>query len=169
MDGYLLDTCFVSALLDGRHKNYELVRRADESIEVGAPRFVSVVTIAELMFGLALHDAASGTPHPRASEVLKRAQEYRIREITKHTVLEYVELRKNIAVTYLDLSKDRSRWVDQWIEKLTSKKLQVDENDLWICAQAREHNLVLMTTDEKMIERVGKADPAMQFFPLISL
>ena len=92
MDGYLLDTCVVSALLDARHKNYENVRRADESIEIGAPRFVSRVTIAELMFGLAVYDAEAGTPHPRATAVLRRAQqEYAIREITKHTAAEYAE------------------------------------------------------------------------------
>jgi len=36
VDGYLLDTCAVSALLDGKHKNYENVKRSDEAIEVGA-------------------------------------------------------------------------------------------------------------------------------------
>jgi tRNA(fMet)-specific endonuclease VapC len=136
VDGHLLDTCVISALLDGRHKNYENVRRADESIEAGAPRFVSRITIAELMFGLAVYDAAAGTSHPRATEVLKRAQAYPIREITKHTAAEYAELRKNLAVTHLDLQRDRARWIDQWVEKITGEKLQVDENDLWICAQA---------------------------------
>jgi predicted nucleic acid-binding protein len=103
VDGYLLDTCVISALLDARHKNYENVRRADESIEVGAPRFVSRISIAELMFGIAVYDAEVGASHPRASAVLRRAQqEYPIREITKHTAAEYAELRKNLAVTFLE-------------------------------------------------------------------
>jgi predicted nucleic acid-binding protein len=150
--------------LDGRHKNYEVAKRADESLESGAPRFVSRITVAELMFGLSLHDAAHGSPHPRATEILRRAQQdYGIREITKHTATEYAELRKNLAVTYLDLQRDRARWVDQWVDKVTGEKLQVDENDLWICGQARECNLVLVTTDEKMVERISKADPAIRF------
>jgi tRNA(fMet)-specific endonuclease VapC len=170
VDGYLLDTCVVSSLLDARHKNYENVRRADESIETGAPRFVSRITIAELMFGLAVYEAEEGTSHTRAAAVLKRAQqEYPIREITKHTATEYAELRKNLAVTFLDLQKDRARWVDQWIEKATGEKLQVDENDLWICAQARQYNLVLMTTDEKMVQRVSAADPGIKFLFVRSL
>jgi predicted nucleic acid-binding protein len=165
VDGYLLDTCTVSALLDGRHKNYENVRRADEAIELGAPRFISRITIAELAFGLAVHEAATGVAHERASEVLRRAQAYPIREITKHTATEYAEIRKNLAVTYLSslLRSDRARWTDQWIEKVTGEKLQVDENDLWICAQARECNLILMTTDEKMVDRITKADSTVKF------
>jgi predicted nucleic acid-binding protein len=169
VDGYLLDTCFVSALLDGRHKNYEPVRRADESIEAGAPRYISRITIAELRFGLALHEVVTGAPHPRASEVLTRAETYIIREITKHTASEYAELRKNIAATFLDLDKDRARWIDQWVEKVTGEKLQVDENDLWICAQAREHNLILITTDEKMVDRISRADPVVRFMLVKSL
>ncbi len=161
----MLDTCAVSALLDGKHKNYENVKRSDEAIEVGAPRFVSRITIAELTFGLVVHEAATGVAHPRALEILKRAQAYPIREITKHTATEYAELRKNLAVTYLSslLRSDRARWTDQWVEKVTGEKLQVDENDLWICAQARECNLILMTTDEKMVDRIAKADPTIKF------
>ena len=165
MDGYLLDTCVVSALLDGGHKNYQNVRLSDEAIEVGAPRFVSRITIAELAFGFALHEAGSHQAHPRGRDILKRAQEYGIREITKHTAAEYAELRKNLAVAYLpDLIRGkRARWVDQWVDRATGEALQIDENDLWICAQARECNLTLFTTDEKMVTRISKADPSIRF------
>jgi len=165
VDGYLLDTCVISALLDGQHKNYQNVRISDEAIEIGAPRYVSRVTIAELTFGFALHEASTGQPHPRASEILRRAQGFGIREITKHTATEYAELRKNLAVTHLPnlIRSKRARWVDQWIDRVTQEALQIDENDLWICAQAREWNLALFTTDEKMVARIGKADPSIKF------
>ena len=165
MDGYLLDTCVVSALLDGYHKNYQNVRLSDEAIETGAPRFVSRITIAELEFGFRLHEAATGIPYPRAKEILKRVQEYGIREISKHTPIEYAELRKNLALTHLPdlINNNRPRWIDNWIDRATGEKLQIDENDLWICAQARENNLVLFTTDEKMITRISKADPSIRF------
>jgi tRNA(fMet)-specific endonuclease VapC len=161
VDGYLLDTCVVSALLDGQHKNYQRVRISDEAIESGAPRYVSRITIAELTFGMALHEAATGKAHPRANEVLRRAQEYGVREISKHTAMEYAELRKNLAVAHLPnlVRSQRPRWVDQWMDRVTQEALQIDENDLWICAQARECNLILFTTDEKMVSRIEKADP----------
>lgn len=165
MDGYLLDTCVVSALLDGQHKNYQNVRLSDEAIESGAPRFVSRITIAELTFGFALHEASTGQPHPRAEEMMVRAQEFGIREITKHTGVEYAELRKNLAVTHLPnlICSARPRWIDQWVDRVTQETLQIDENDLWICAQARECNLTLFTTDEKMVTRIGRAEPSIKF------
>lgn len=46
---------------------------------------------------------------------------------------------------------------------MTEENLQIDENDLWICAQAREHNLTIITTDKKMVKRMSKADPALKF------
>lgn len=165
MDGYLLDTCVVSALLDGQHKNYQSVRISDEAIENGAPKYVSRITIAELAFGIGLHEAATGQPHPRATEILRRAQEYAIREISRHTASEYAELRKNLAVRYLPnlLRSQRARWIDQWVDRITGENLQIDENDLWICAQAREWNLTLFTTDEKMVTRISQADPSIKF------
>lgn len=165
MDGYLLDTCVVSALLDGQHKNYQNVRLSDEAIEIGSPRYVSIITIAELTFGFALHEASTGQPHPRASAILERAQEFGIREISKHTAAEYAELRKNLAVAHLPtlIRAQRPRWVDQWVDRVTQETLQIDENDLWICAQAREWNLTLFTTDEKMVTRICQADSDIKF------
>ena len=58
-------------VLDGQHKNYQSVRISDEEIENGSPRYVSRITIAELAFGIALHEAATGHPHPRASEIIE--------------------------------------------------------------------------------------------------
>jgi predicted nucleic acid-binding protein len=165
VDGYLLDTCFVSALLNGRHDNYESVRRADEAIESGAWRYVSRITIAELTFGLLLDHEATGRSHPNASEVLRRAQEYPPLEITKHTAMEYAQLRTELATTYLPtlLRSNRPRWIDQWPARVKGETLQVDENDLWIWAQARERNLILLTTDRNMVERISVADPDLRF------
>jgi predicted nucleic acid-binding protein len=164
VEGYLLDTCAVSALLDGQHKNHVNMRSALDAIEEGAPRYVSAIAVAEVMFG-ALADEASGHLSPRLTAFLKEVQNYPIREITKHTRSEYAELRKNLAVTYLPtlLKSDRPRWVDNWVDRVTGEKLQIDENDLWICAQAREWNLTLVTTDEKMVIRMSKADSSLKF------
>jgi predicted nucleic acid-binding protein len=79
--------------------------------------------------------------------------------------VEYAELRKNLAVTYLPnlIRSNRPRWVDQWMDRVTQETLQIDENDLWICAQAREWNLALFTTDEQLFTRIAKADPSIKF------
>ncbi|NTE57482.1 type II toxin-antitoxin system VapC family toxin [Agrobacterium tumefaciens] len=38
------------------------------------------------------------------------------------------------------------------------QKLGIDENDLWMCAQAKERDLVFVTADRRM-GRIPEADP----------
>lgn len=170
MDGYLFDTCAISALLDPQHPSHANVKRADDAIETGTPKFVSRITIAELRFGLLLDEAATGRQHPRAIAVLTGAERYPLREITKHTAADYAELRKKLAVTHLSalVRSQRPRWISQWKDRVTGERLQIDENDLWICAQAREHNLTVLTTDEKMVIRMRQADPDLKFWLVAS-
>ena len=52
------------------------------------------------------------------------------------------------------------------VSKISGKKLQMDENDLWMCAQAREKNLVLVTADKKMRDIVVAADTKTKFLLL---
>ena len=165
MDGYLLDTCVISALLEEKHPFHDAVRDAVDKIEKGAPRYVSAITIAEIMFGALVDEALIGYRRQKIWDILEKAQESQIREITRHTRREYSELRKNLAVTHLHnvLRSQRSRWVDHWHSKITGDKLRIEENDLWICAQALELNLILITTDRKMYDAVGPADPRVRF------
>jgi predicted nucleic acid-binding protein len=90
---------------------------------------------------------------------------YSILEVSRHTASEYAQLRTNIALTYLAnyLRANRPRWIENWKDRVTGERLQIDENDVWICAQARERNLILITTDKKMVDIVIKADPAVRF------
>jgi hypothetical protein len=72
-------------------------------------------------------------------------------------------LKANLATTYLSklFRRDRPRWLENWVDKATGQALQVDENDLWMCALARERDLVLITADAKM-ERITKADSSVR-------
>jgi predicted nucleic acid-binding protein len=165
VDGYLLDTCAISALLDDKRDTHINVKSAVDGFEKGAPQYVSCVTLAELTFGILLDEAATGNQNVRALEMLRQAKEYPIREITLHTIAEYAELRKNLAVTFLRsyIRSNRPRWIDLWIDRATNERLGIDENDLWICAQARQYNLTLLTTDGNMVDRMGKADQTLKF------
>jgi len=85
-------------------------------------------------------------------------------DVTRHTSSEYAELKKSVATTYLrePLNKaDRKRWIENWVDKTTGQVLQIDENDLWQCAQARGRNLILVTADGR-IDRIAKADGALK-------
>jgi predicted nucleic acid-binding protein len=54
--------------------------------------------------------------------------------------------------------KKMRRWIEDWIEMGSDKRLQIDENDLWICAQAKERDLVVVTGDVD-IRRLSSFDP----------
>jgi tRNA(fMet)-specific endonuclease VapC len=124
---------------------------------------VSAIARAELSFGCRLFEQVTGTSAPHLSAILDEAGRYPLFDVTRHTADEYAILKANLATTYLTkvFRRDRPRWLENWVDKATGQVLQVDENDLWMCAQARERNLVLITADAKM-ERISKADSSVR-------
>lgn len=159
MSGYIFDTNVLSPLLDVTDSRHGDVRVAIDALDAHSTKFISAITVAELGFGVHLAETIAGVPSPDLQRKLTKAQEYAVLEVTKHTAAAYAELKANLASKYLAkaLRRDRPRWVDDWIDKATGKMLQVDENDLWICAQAKERNLTVVTADRRM-NRIAHAD-----------
>ena len=160
MSGYICDTNVLSALLASTHPRHGDVRAAIGALDARATKFISAITVAELEFGVHLAEIDTGAASPDLRRQLAKAHEYAVLEITRHTAAAYAELKANLAGKYLKraLKKDRRpRWVEDWTDKATGKMLQVDENDLWICAQGKERNLTVVTTDGRM-RRIANAD-----------
>jgi tRNA(fMet)-specific endonuclease VapC len=69
--------------------------------------------------------------------------------ITKATRIYYGSLRARIFEKYAP-NERRCRGLrpEQLIDLVTSRELGIQENDLWIAAQALEYNLVLVTNDK---------------------
>jgi tRNA(fMet)-specific endonuclease VapC len=166
VDDYLLETTALSALLDSQHPRHAAATAIISALDTRARKYVSVIALAELMYGFRLYQAARRTPHPNATHTISSASTYLKLNVTIHTSKEYEALKTNIATTYLNnvLSrKERRRWIEDWCNQFTGKKLCIDENDLWMCAQARERNVVLITSDENMTVIVSMADPMVRF------
>lgn len=164
MDGYLLETNLISSLLDPSHSAHGAAAAAIAALDPAAPQFISVVTLAEIGFGLELHRLFKGAVPERLQAVLVGAKAHSPLAVTSSTAAEYAALKAHLAQHYLAKAfgkQGRPRWIEDWIDRATGQKLQLDENDLWICAQARERKLVLITSDAD-IERVAKADPAVR-------
>ena len=159
MSGYIFDTSVLSALVDPEHSRHEEVRAAIGALDLRSTKFVSAIVIAELNYGLRLAETVSGLPCPHLRRMLTRAHEYAVLDVTRHTSVAYAELKANLSSEYLAkaLRKDRPRWVEDWVDSATGKRLQIDENDLWICAQAKERNLMVVTADRRM-NRISSAD-----------
>lgn len=74
--------------------------------------------------------------------------------INRHTAKTYGDLRARLFEKYAPNNK-RTKGLrpEQLIDPVTSKELGIQENDLWITAQAATFNLTLITNDKKM-ERI---------------
>ena len=168
MPGYLFDTSVISACLDAEHSRHDELREAVAQFDPADPQYLSAISLAETAFGVRMAEVFAPTAANRLQDMLKEAQKYEALRVTDHTGMVYAQLKADLAKCYLARAsrKDRSRWVENWVDKTTGQKLQIDENDLWMCAQAKERDLVLVTTDGKMQRRISKADPAVRFLVL---
>lgn len=70
-------------------------------------------------------------------------------DVTKATRIYYGSLRASVFEKYAPNAKRRSGLRPaQLIDPVTSQELGIQENDLWIAAQALEYNLVFVTNDK---------------------
>ena len=116
-----------------------------------------------MRYGIQLYEMSTGASLPNAAAMIASAQQFPRMDIARHTATEYAELKSILAVHYMpNVTKQfRKRYVEDWIDKFTGKALRVDDNDLWICAQARETNLTVIAGDRRM-EVVRRADPTVK-------
>ncbi len=79
-------------------------------------------------------------------------------EIAKHVVGEYGELRAWLFNNCGPRAKrSKAMRAEELVNPTTGKELGIDENDIWIAAQAGAHNLVLVTHDSRgNLEKVLK-------------
>jgi tRNA(fMet)-specific endonuclease VapC len=162
VEGYLLDTSALTPLIDEGHNQHAAAMTTIKSIG-RAPVYVSSIAIAEMMYGFRLYEKSTGVMLPNAEKMKNAAKSYAKLEITQHTESAYAELKATLAAYYLPkvTREFRKKYVEDWINKFTGKVLGVDDNDLWICSQARETNFVVVRGDKKM-DVIKSADPALK-------
>jgi tRNA(fMet)-specific endonuclease VapC len=161
MDVYLLDTNIVSVLYDARRSNHQAVRKAIAAFDPLSPQLVSAVTIGELRFGLALSRAA-GQPLTHIEACVERTEEHPLAEVSHHTAGTYCYVKSGVALRWIDIHRRVPRFVEAWSDRVTGQLLQIDENDLWISAQAVERNLVVVTSDPDFTRIIAPAVPELR-------
>jgi predicted nucleic acid-binding protein len=162
MDLHLLDTNVISVLFDARRPNHTAVRAALAAIDPDDAQYISVVVMAELRYGMQAA-ARAGQDVTHVHQTLDQAERYPLADVNRHTAEAYGDVKARLAHHFLDLSRRPPRWLEDWKDRASSKTLQVDENDLWIVAQAIERNYHLVTTDHRLIDRFGPAIPELRY------
>ena len=159
MDGYLLDTNILAYWYDNSRPEHQAVMHRISTLPDGAPLWISVVTLAEIEYG---HQCS---PQPDRSD--QEAYEQfvnktvpRVANIDQHTVRHYGSLRARLFKKFAP-NRRRLKWPEELVHPTTAKQLGVQENDIWIAAQALQFNFILVTNDQGMFS-ICKAAPELQ-------
>ena len=145
-DAYLLDTNIASALWDECHENHTGFRERLGKLGA-APVYVSVVSLAEVEYGLKI---APSIKEERQRSVRANMSRFEVLALDRHVVEYYAELRARLFRKYSPKNSRgrlKAKLVPDLWERSPDKLLGIQENDLWLASAAIERNLVLVTND----------------------
>lgn len=142
--------------------NVARVRVPDPQTGYVSRLFVSVVTLGEMGYG---HRVA---PNPDAVKQADYAKFVRVQcpvalDMTSHVAEQYGQMRAWLFNNCgPKANKTRPKRAEQLVFPSTGQELGIDENDLWIAAQAMTHQLVLVSHDRrgnfgKVLQRFSSA------------
>jgi len=165
---FLIDTGVLSGLLDDTNFHHERVKAWFDGLSDNCRKLVSVVALAELRFGRHLALAANGlSALPRLDGIISQAGQFECLEITDPTAVEYAQLKSKLAQSVVPkrIAKQRkANWGNPeiWRSEFTGAMLQIQENDLWQCAQAIEREIVFVTVDKGVSNVAAISDGQLQ-------
>jgi len=169
---FLLDTQTIRYWYDtvcpqhqGVVANVESLRRQVESLEHKPRLVVSVITLGEIEFGHRVN--LPPDPNVQAEYLKFVGEQFPVRlEVIEDATAVFGELRKRLFDKYAPGEKRKPKMrPEQLIDPITSKELGIQENDLWLCAQAVAHSMVLVTNDA--MRRIREVSQGMQPLLLI--
>ncbi len=164
MDGYLFDTNAVSPLWNVRHSEHDIIKDFFASVSQ-SPVWLSTIVLAEIEYGMKITpemdiDSQNQVRHEMSNHPF-------ILNIDKHTIGPYSDLRAELFKRFSP--RDRRgrltvKWPEDLIERTSAKELGVQENDIWIAAQAIQYNLILVTDDymQRLVEVSESLDYPLQ-------
>ena len=167
MRDYLLDTqtiCYWYDTMCPQHQmvvaNIESLRNQVESLEHKPRLLISVITLGEIEFGHRVNEPPN--PGVQAEYLKFISEQLPVRlEVTEDATAVFGEIRKRLFDKYAPGEKRKPKMrPEQLIEPITSKELGIQENDLWLCAQAVAHGMVLVTNDA--MRRIREVSQDMQ-------
>ena len=139
METYLFDTNIWSQWFRAETCVANKIAQLDKTTKV----FLSSVVWGEVIYGAKANKSFDFRSY---SEFIHHRSEPMILPIDGHVSDVYGELRVALFERYIRKGKDKRP--EQLIDPVTATEIGIDENDLWIVAQAITHNLTLVTNDK---------------------
>jgi predicted nucleic acid-binding protein len=146
INGYLLDTNIITYLAKPNSPQHHNVKTHLSKLCSDEPVMLSVISIAEIEFGIAKSDSR---PSDELKDVLRKFFESYPGHlgIDDNTVEPYSLVRAQLWRKY---GGKKKKVPEDLFEKVTGKRLGIDERDLLIASVAIQYGLVLVTADKKM-------------------
>jgi predicted nucleic acid-binding protein len=127
--------------------NISALRQSAASLKLKPKLLISVITLGEISFG----HKVTATPNPAAQLAyvnFVRTELPHAFDISADAAEVYGDLRMRLFNKYAPGEKRKPKMrPEQLVNPATAKELQIQENDLWLCAQAIAHGIVLVTND----------------------
>lgn len=127
--------------------NVAILRQNTLTSGVKPKLLVSVVTLGEIEFG---HRVALSPDPVTQAKYIKFVREELPHpfELSQDAAEVYGDLRMRLFNKYAPADKRKPKMrPEQLIDPATARELQIQENDLWLCAQAIAHGMVFVTND----------------------
>lgn len=154
MRDFLLDTQTICYWYDTTCPQHQMVlaniasfRKQVESLEHEPRLLVSVITLAEIEYGHRVNPFSDPNTYAKYLRFINEELPDRW-EVYMDVVTAYGELRSRLFNAYAPGEKRKPKMrPEQLTSPITSKELGIQENDLWLCAQAVAHRMVFVTND----------------------
>ena len=146
MRGWLLDTNILGYLTDRGDERHSVVNAQFQKVSPIEPIYISSITAGEIDYGIR---ANPKMPSEKKNLLRWSVEQFHILAVTDNTKGPYGEIRARLFENKVKKGK-KSQRPEQLVDPVTSRRLGVQENDIWITAQAVERGLTLVTNDTKM-------------------
>lgn len=150
MRTFLLDTCIWSYWFDAERypqKNAN-IRKQLQKLTPDSILGISIITWGEVAYGHKLESPEETAIQSKYIQFIT-SKGPKTFDIDIHTANAYGELRSLLFDKYVPADKRKKNLrPEQLVDPVTSKELGIQENDIWIAAQAMARNLVLVTNDK---------------------
>jgi tRNA(fMet)-specific endonuclease VapC len=125
------------------------VRQPDPRTKYVSRLFVSVVTLGEIEYGHRVAHAPDPVKQAAYAKFVREQCPVSL-EMTNHVAEQYGEMRAWLFNNCgPNVKRSKAKRAEELVNPTTGKELGIDENDIWIAAQAKTHNLVLVTHDSR--------------------
>lgn len=150
MPGYLLDTNVIRHWFDSESGSFPEVKTSADARAADSPLYVSAITLGEMEYGHARNPSGAGAKRDEFIRFVRRRLP-QILEVSRHTAEPFGRIRAKLETRYPPKGgwpKKTKRRPEKLYDPVAARELGIDENDLWIVAQAVERNLILVTSDK---------------------